>query len=319
MVKRRRRQSDRKKFNLKKFLRDYPIVPILAIVFILGVWAGFALGRQSVGWKERMSVEQMAEFLKKKAEKISIPQVAIPKAPFKRLAQKVREVTRISVPKKEGPQLVIVIDDIGYNKRNADLLFSIHEPIALAILPQLPYSKYFAEEGKRRGFETILHLPLEPNDPNDNPGVGVITIEMDSEEVKATLEKNLASVPHVVGVNNHMGSRATRDRSLMYLITKELRSKGLFFLDSMTHPKSVAYEMARLARIPTVKRDVFIDNQDNFDAVSEKIDEAATIAKKTGQAIAIGHIRENTLRAIKEAIPRLKAEGIQLATLKEIL
>jgi len=212
-----------------------------------------------------------------------------------------------------------VIDDLGYNKHHEELLFSIDRPLTLAILPQLAYSGYFAEEGKKRGFETILHLPLEPDNEHDNPGPGVITVDMSPDGVRVILKKNLATVPGVVGVSNHMGSRATRDLSLMYLLGRELHAKNLIFLDSLTHPNSAGFAMARLAGTPTMKRDVFLDNQDDFDYITRQIEEAARVAKIKKQAVAIGHIRENTLRAIKEAIPSLEAQGIRLSTLKELL
>ena len=71
--------------------------------------------------------------------------------------------------------------------------------------------------------------------------------------------------------------------------------------------------------VPAVKRDVFLDNVDDFDYITERIEEAAQIAKREGHAVAIGHVRENTLLAIKKAIPHLEEEGLELVTLKDLL
>ena len=274
------------KFNLGKWLKNYPIVPVLTVVFALGVWMGFELGRRPAG----VDVGPR--------RKEHVPRV--PKA-------------------GTHPRIAFVIDDIGYTRKHEDLLFSIEPPLTLAILPQLPYSDYFAKEGKKRGYEIVLHLPLEPEDQDDHPGLGTITTDMTEEHVKELLERDLNSVPGVVGVNNHMGSRATRNQNLMRIIVKQLRSRKLFFLDSLTHPRSIAFETARAAGVRALKRDVFLDNRDDFDAITNQIEETVRVAKKSKHAVAIGHFKENTIRAVREAIPRLKAQGIRFATLEELV
>jgi uncharacterized protein len=315
MARRKRRPSKPNNFSLKTFLHNYPIVPVLALVFIFGVWAGFVLGRKSVHTGHE--TKPVASVSKKIPAAIPLPKAGVEMLPNQVLPKKV-EPKKV-LPPKDGPKLAIVIDDIGYNKRYADELFSIDEPVTLAILPQLAYSHFFADEGKKRGYETILHLPLEPMDSKDEPGAGEITVDMSDSQVLVMLDTNLRSVPGVVGVNNHMGSKATRDPELMSVVAKELGNRNLFFLDSMTHPKSVAHRVSTERGVPTLKRDIFLDNEDDFDSVLKQIDAAARIAKSSGQAIAIGHIRHNTLQAIKKALPRLERDGVHLVTLKELL
>ncbi len=331
MIERRRRERrrpTRRKFNLKKFLRDYPIVSAAAITLLVGIASGYFLGRGSILQYYPTQGTLRPAIAKNKVITTSVPAVAVSAVPPKRFPQVLFQgegmipVERFLQPKTASkkfpkPRIVFVIDDVGHNKRYADMLFSMNQPVTLAILPGVAYSKYFAEEAKRRGIETILHLPLEPEDQED-PGPGTITVNMDANEIKDTLKKDIASVPGVIGVNNHMGSRATRDRGLMYLILKELRREDLFFLDSMTHPDSVAHDVAYAVGLPSLKRDVFLDNEDDFNYVTERINEVAQVAKQTGQAIAIGHVRKNTLSAIKQAIPRLEKEGFELSTLKSL-
>ena len=311
-----------KKLKLKIFFRDYPIVPILIVVFSIGVGIGFNLGRKSSGqgkpqvYPSRLAMEEPAEAYVAKAIPANIS------AEPEKLAQAPREANIISFPFfpfKRPPRIAFVIDDVGNSKHFADALFSFPKPITIAILPQLAYSKYFAEEGKKHGLETMLHLPLEPDDRIYKPGAGEIKTTMSENEIKEVLAKNLESVPGVSGVNNHMGSRATRNSRLMSVVLKELKEHGLFFLDSMTHPNSIAYEKARDFGLKTIKRDVFIDNKNNYDYVREQIKQAAEVAKANGFAVAIGHVHDNTLRALKDAMPELEADGIELVRLGDLL
>ncbi len=324
MAKRRRSGS-----GSRSSFKDYSLVIVLALVFLFGVWSGFFLAQKNAAWKIAQK-KHRAHITRK----VTFPTPSFPKSEFERpvrveaiptrpeaqvrVEPVVREIPKV-IPKKKGPRLAIVIDDFGYHRLYTDEFFSIDAPITLAILPHLAYSSYFAEEGKKRGHEIILHLPLEPINSQQDPGPGLITTNMNPQEIRLILKGDLESVPGVTGVNNHMGSKATLDRYTMSVIVEELRANGLFLLDSMTHPKSVAFEIAKRAGIPTLKRDVFIDNEDNFDYVLKQLEETLRIVKSEGNAVIIGHIRLNTIRAIKEALPRFKAAGIEIVTLKDLL
>ncbi|OGW85677.1 MAG: hypothetical protein A3C35_08005 [Omnitrophica bacterium RIFCSPHIGHO2_02_FULL_46_11] len=307
--------------GLAKFFQDYPIVLVVAVSLGIGIWFGYYLAHRNPAHPKAVRNVLESKGFKKNAFADQIPSAGVPIVPFQKFFEKSKEEEKIQQPiaKPLGkPKIVFVIDDIGYNKKYADLLFSISPSVTCAILPQVAYSKYFAEEAKQHGFETILHIPLEPESAEDEPGPGLMTVNMSSYEVKAVLDKDLASVPGVTGANNHMGSRATRDRALMYFIVKELKARQLFFLDSMTHPDSVGHDVAHAMGLTPLKRDVFLDNQDDFDYVTERIQETAQIAKQMGVAVAIGHYRENTLSAIKKAMPGLQADGIEIVRLQDL-
>ena len=311
-----------KKSGLLKFFEDYPIVLIIAVVFGLGAWVGYGLAQKHVGHPQSAQSVLESKLFKKNAFAEQIPVTGVPIVPPQKLVEQPVEEVKTPQPANkpaEKPRIVFVIDDVGYNKRYADLLFSINPPVTCAILPQITYSKYFAQEAKKHGFEAILHLPLEPDPTNEDPGPGLIKVDMNPYEIKTILEKDLASVPGVVGVNNHMGSKATRDRAVMYFVLKELKERQLFFLDSMTRSDSVAHEVAFAMGLPPLKRDIFLDNKDDSNYVTQRIQEAAKIAKQTGFVIAIGHYREKTLSAIKKAIPGLQAEGFEIIRLKDLM
>lgn len=321
----------RKTSKLKKFFQDYPIILTVLITFVLGASIGYGVAHKNFkGWSRPAQKVLQSDGFKEVAIASTIPaanfSMPLPKPliPQPSQEEKLTPLQKLFQPKPaaekpQKPKIVFVIDDLGYNKRYAQLLFSINRPLTVAILPQITYSKYFAVEAKKHGFETLLHLPLEPEDIGEDPGPGLIKANMKTDEIRFILENDLASVPGVVGVNNHMGSHASRDRGLMYLVLKELKRKQLFFLDSMTHPKSVGHRVAYALGMPVLKRDVFLDNIDDYNYIMERIQDVAEAAKQTGNAVAIGHIRENTLLAIKKAIPRLEAEGFEISNLKDLM
>lgn len=323
----------KKKSGWGKFFQNYPIVPVLIIVFALGVWIGFKIGQKSEGFHPAprkptpKAVPETPPSYEEKTLKQMAPKPStaakpayLPVAGFKKPTTAGREVVVTPVKQKPaGPKILIIIDDVGYNAWYQDLIFSIKQPVVLAILPQIPYSRYFAEQAKQHGMEILLHQPFEPSHSSDNPGPGVIAVGMNATQVKQILDENLKTVPGAFGINNHMGSKATQDWHLMLLVAKELQRKSLIFLDSRTISKSVAYEASRAVGIPAFTRDVFLDNENSIKSIEKQLDEAARISKATGLAIAIGHPHENTLWALKEKLPQLEAQGYQFVTFEDLL
>ena len=92
------------------------------------------------------------------------------------------------------------------------------------------------------------------------------------------------SVPGAVGVNNHEGSALTENKEAMKFLMAELKARNLFFLDSLTNPKSVAYATAIEFGLKAARRDVFLDNDsDNPASIRKQLDELVEIARKTRQ------------------------------------
>jgi len=209
-------------------------------------------------------------------------------------------------------RLAIVIDDLGYDPAAAEAVFRIELPLTLAVLPHLPYSVAIAEEAYRRGFPVLLHLPMESAETGTKRESIELHTGMTPEEVARMVAGMLQTVPHAVGVNNHQGSRATADPALMAALMPVLRERGLFFIDSRTSAESQAYRLARHAGVPAAHRTVFLDDTPAREATLRQLHLAVDEAQRQGWAIAIGHPHPSTLEALREFLPGLGAQGVQL-------
>ncbi len=209
------------------------------------------------------------------------------------------------------PRLAIIFDDLGSERSPAETLLGMQYPLTVAVLPNLQYSAEIAEEAHRRGFEVMLHLPVQ-SESGEKPEPQELRPGMSRQDVATLLDNMLESVPHAVGVNNHQGSRGTADSALMNNLMAALSTRKLFFIDSRTTASTVAYQAAIGAGVPAASRNVFLDDVESADAVRAQIELAASDAKKNGFAIAIGHPHEVTLQTVAEELPKLQAEGIRL-------
>lgn len=100
---------------------------------------------------------------------------------------------------------------------------------------------------------------------------------------------------------------------------KELKRRNLFFVDSLTSPKSVAYRVAKTYRVPTAKNQIFLDNSKNINDIKKQIRLLARIATRRGATIGIGHAHPTTTRAIHESLPMLQERGIQLVFASQLV
>ncbi|MFH1799404.1 MAG: divergent polysaccharide deacetylase family protein [Candidatus Omnitrophota bacterium] len=216
------------------------------------------------------------------------------------------------------PKIAFVIDDIGNHNRYTAQLKSLGNKVTYAILPLLPYSRYYGDLSRQTGADVILHLPLDTMQ-NKIPGRGLIVDTMSPSDILGMLARDLDSVPNHVGVNNHMGSRGTADREMMAIILKELKRRKLFFLDSYTTPESVVPSVGRAIGISILARGVFLDNEDSKPAIRAQLNQLRAVAREKGNAIGIGHYRANTLEVLAKEIPLFKKEGFEIITLKKML
>jgi polysaccharide deacetylase 2 family uncharacterized protein YibQ len=218
-----------------------------------------------------------------------------------------------------GPRLAIVIDDLGYDQAAADSLLALPFPITASVLPHLPLSAQVAEQAYRRGDQVLLHLPMEPESDAAKREQAELRVGMNREQVESALEGMLETVPHVAGVNNHEGSRASADPALMEALMPALGQRGLFFIDSRTTAATVAYDAAKRSGVRAASRKVFLDDTPTREAILEQLDLAARDAFRDGSAIAIGHPHPATIAALSRGVPRLAARGIRVVLVSEVL
>jgi polysaccharide deacetylase 2 family uncharacterized protein YibQ len=229
-----------------------------------------------------------------------------------------REPTPTATPRPQPPKeargrLAILLDDAGQSMDLVERCAALPPQVGVAVLPFLPYSTATATAVHRAGHQVWLHLPMEPRGyPDNRPGPGAVFVSMDDAEVRRTVHSALNSVPHVVGVNNHMGSRATEDMRLMTVVMQELRGRGMWFIDSRTTTETVAEEAARAVGVPTGRRHVFLDNSRTESAISAQLAEAVYRARMDGEAVAIGHVAPPTLAVLERELPNLAQRGADL-------
>lgn len=216
------------------------------------------------------------------------------------------------------PLIVIVMDDLGLDRRRARQTVALPGPLTLSFMAYAEDLPSQIENAHAAGHELMLHVPMEPSSSAIDPGPNVLLSGMPKDEILKNVAWNLDHVSGYVGINNHMGSRFTEDRDGMQVVANALKQRGLLFLDSVTSGKTVAHDVARETGIPFAVRNVFLDHEDDLDSIRHQLHQVEQIAKNTGLAIAIGHPRDKTLTALKAWLPKLSEKGFQLVPISAV-
>ncbi len=214
-----------------------------------------------------------------------------------------------TIPGDRPPMVAIILDDVGYDRHIADRFMGLDVPLTFSMLPYGTYSLKINDKAHARGFETMLHLPMEPNEyPRVNPGRGGLLTSMSPDELLAQLDRNLSQFTGLKGVNNHMGSRISTSPAQMRQIFSALKKRGLYYVDSRTTAASVARMSAEKFQLPFAERDIFIDHYEDEAFIRAQLQRLVRRAQEQGYAIGIAHPHEVTYQTLKAFLPRLKEE-----------
>lgn len=241
-----------------------------------------------------------------------IPKIEIP-------LKAVSPVVKIAIKEETTlPKVALIIDDIGYQFEIGKQLLELPLEFTFSFLPFAPYTKQLEEIAYNKGKTVFLHLPLEPQSADFNPGPGALKLADSPELQREKFQQCLAEVPHAVGVNNHMGSLYTEDTIAMERIMVELSNRSLIFVDSYTTSASVGLARARAHGIKSARRNVFLDNKLSKDHICGQLGKLVKIAIESGVGIGIAHPHATTLEALKSCGPIYESE-VQYVSILDVL
>lgn len=206
-------------------------------------------------------------------------------------------------------RIVIIIDDMGMDHKRSEKIMALPAPLTLAFLPYAPHVDRMAKAAKDKGYEIMIHMPMEPMNPDLDTGPMTLRTGQSDEEFQEVFDEMLAALDGYVGVNNHMGSRLTQDEMAMNRLMTALKKHGLFFVDSRTISTSIAAHVAAEHGLPYASRDVFLDHDPSVEGVENALRHVERVARTHGLAIAIGHPKDATINGLAAWLPTLKDKG----------
>ncbi len=212
----------------------------------------------------------------------------------------------------------IVLDDVGYSLKRGKYAIESTGVLSYSILPTAPHARVLAEFAHRHGKEVLLHMPMQSTQNHSNEPYSLTPV-MNEQAFRGAVQHHIAAVPHVAGVNNHMGSLLTPMRAQMMWLMQELKQSGLFFVDSRTTHHTVASLVAAQHGVPFFERDAFLDNEKDRLSIEQALQRFLKLAKKQKGGLAIAHPYPATLAVLESALVDLPEQGIRLVSVAELI
>lgn len=188
-------------------------------------------------------------------------------------------------------KVAIIIDDLGNDMKGTEEILNLPTKVNVAIMPFLSTTKRDAELAHQKGIDILVHMPMEPNTGKSNwLGPGAITADLSDEEVRSKVEAAIDDVPYAVGMNNHMGSKITKDRRIMSIVLDVCKERGIFFVDSKTDYKSVVAELSVQKGLPPIENEIFLDDFRTVKHISGQMKLIEKMLEKQDTCVTIGHV-----------------------------
>ena len=230
--------------------------------------------------------------------------------------------SKVQIETKTKTQLAIVVDDFGMkNNKLFDAFCGLNDNITFAILPDQKYSKQVMNKAAETGHETMIHIPMEPiSYPKNNPGANAIYVQLSENEIKRRMRSYIKQFPLCIGANNHMGSFATTDESVMKIVLQVLKDHNLYFIDSRTSQSSIAYDVAKRMLIPTFENQFFLDTPSiTNQTVAKKLKQLKYLAKSKDKILVITHCTtQKRYELLKEFIDEVEKLNFELVPVSEL-
>ncbi|MDQ6998695.1 MAG: divergent polysaccharide deacetylase family protein [Mariprofundus sp.] len=223
----------------------------------------------------------------------------------------------VPVDQKGKYGIALVIDDAGYDLKAVERVLALSVPVAISVLPESTFARQAAVLAKQAGQVVMLHLPMQPEDPSLEMTEDFLHGKMNRNAIRNTFLKDLAKVPFVEGVNNHMGSRLTQMDKPMHWVMQVCQEKGLFFVDSRTSARSVAATSAKSMGIAWASRSIFLDHEMTLEAMKHAWQRARNCAKKKLSCVIIAHPRAKTVAFLENYIS--KDDAKQMVSIRRLL
>jgi len=272
-------------------------------------------GKPPVAVPVRPSIPQEAPPLQPEMKKpLSQTTPGSKKPGHKQYSSPVVSIPVVPHPAVTGTPLVaIVIDDMGTSVAELRKLMNIGVPLTFSVIPGLPQSREVATVAHNNGYEVMVHIPMEPQDyPQRRIESNGLLLSYEDREIESRVQGLVSVIPFAVGANNHMGSRFTENRGKMRVVLNVLKENRMFFIDSLTTPKSVGLTMAREMGLRAAARTApFLDNSQDVSAIKGQLASLTRLAVKKGSAVGICHPHQGTIRALSEELPLMKKQGVR--------
>lgn len=219
------------------------------------------------------------------------------------------------------PRIAVVLTGLGLSdSATAAAIEELPSAVTLSFSPYARDLERWIALARARGHEVMLDLPMEPTTfPNEDPGPQALLTSLAPQDNLDRLDWVLARGSAYVGLAGSLGSRFTASREAVEPILREVKERGLMFLDRRTTEESLVAALAEEIGLPYAINNRSVDErQASRVAIDARLAQIERIALTDGYAVAMAQPYPVTLDRLAEWTAELTARGFAIAPISAL-
>ncbi len=224
------------------------------------------------------------------------------------------QVTPSAVLVSERPKITILLGGMGLNQRLTEKAINeLPGDISLGFAPYGDNLQAQVNKARARGHEVMLQVPMEPiGYPQNNPGPKTLLADAPPADNLEALRWHMSRFAGYSGVTNYMGARLLVSGDAMLPLMKEIKSRGLVYLEDASVNLTMTPKIAQPINLPVERATTVIDADPTPAAIADALAQLEKEAERNGHAIATGSGLEVTIDAVAVWAQSLQDKGILL-------
>ena len=222
--------------------------------------------------------------------------------------------TSLNVIHSDSPKIAILLGGMGLNEKlTQKAIKDLPADITFAFAPYGNNLQEQVDRARKEGHEVFLQVPLEPiGYPATNPGPKTLAGDSSEAENIDALRWHMSRFTGYAGVVNYMGSRFLSMPNAIKPVLREVKSRGLHFLEDGSMALSATETAAKGLNMPIRRAQVVIDADPNPQAIVAQLTLLEEQATGTGFAVGTGTGLDVTINTVREWARAAAERGIIL-------
>lgn len=224
------------------------------------------------------------------------------------------QVTPMAVSTSNRPKIAILLGGMGLNQKlTRKAIDELPGDISFGFAPYGEKLQDQVNRARAKGHEIMLQVPMEPvGYPGINPGPQTLLADASTEDNRKALHWHMSRFAGYSGITNYMGARLLVTADALAPVMKEIKDRGLVYLEDATVNLTMAPKLASATRLPVRRATVVIDADPTPAAIADALAGLEQEAMANGIAIGTGSGLEVTIDTVAEWAKDLQQKGILL-------
>ena len=224
------------------------------------------------------------------------------------------QVTPMAVTGSKRPKIAILLGGMGLNEKlTQKAIQELPGDISFGFAPYGENLQAQVNKARAKGHEIMLQVPMEPvGYPGTNPGPKTLLADAPGTENLGALRWHMSRFAGYSGITNYMGARLLVTADALEPVMKELKDRGLVYLEDATVNLSLAPRIGEATRLPVRRASVVIDADPTPAAIAEALAGLEQEAIANGIAVGTGAGLDVTIETVAEWARDLQQKGILL-------